>query len=769
MSFAYEIPSYEFSENPAVRGPSDNTFRWVEPAIPPDLDITTPGVFSDFDAGIPDTWTFYGTGGFLVSSEGTSVPYGDKARTNLYALEGTQSLCLSPDPITYIDGDTPILTGAWTGIAAPTGQEVAIKTDSLTAASGNEIVILFDAKLYGDLDFRVMPRNNSGEYYDFLADTWGSYSGALSGSLVKLVENDVRPYRLVFRASDKNPHDVVFRAYRKSSSAYVMLEDIQIGNMALDSSFGYTMPSEYYLQVTPDLGWGDIPAMFNERVSDGQINYQLFNYHVPSYIQNPDGTAQFSLPSSDMLEAFPGSGQYLWRIVPVSAGGTKGLGGLPERCAFIDTIHKTSFSVNPFVYSNSDIQQITGTRPKLATISATNLDSPEVLYPTPTTFRILFKFERSKYSTRITCTTSGGVSAYYKLDVEIPEQGRSMETVAAPQDSVGYMLQRRRLFAESNTAYQERLRNAFKWRTNVDKQGLVAGIATTLGLPVPTTALKLKSPADVDIAVTDYEIKLYSPRFVCTERIYLEPAFGYGVCTKYPERIVRATYHGQPVETTLDGYRIYFAKDYLDLTYQYVERLPFTTYATLADIPFPSDITVTFLNAGGSARSDGLLALARTRADGAELLWSPIVAANFLVADYRDAFLTETKDYWDTKYAAWVKRAIVSAFPTYGTVRFDTDYWDPPVQTVVGFEALPTLADSTFQRYSDGAAYYDEWSAWFLSYQGFNGRIGVQGITAQDIISGVGGKNDLRPGITETTFKYKTKFRRPLSHTNSAI
>lgn len=817
-----EVSQYDYQTNLPVRGVNDLNFRWEEVAVrsiyllqeatvsgsfelntylvdnaisnPTGLNfITTTGVDSSSFAG----WTLTGSNTAYIGISGITVNSGDVYGVNerFYAhpIAGDEAVglyCVSGSPYPGL-----------ISVSLATGEEGPI-------VPTNTHQVYLRAKLnYGSTGrlHAVIRGYNAGSivaYYNANSGIW-TLDQPLEGYPVSSTDYTTIKYNFsanLYPAATPSSFDL--HIYSDVSGSFITVDDVHVDALMKRNAFlDYIVPTGYIIQMTPDLGWHDIKAMFesNEVTSNPHLK-TLGPYQIDqgNLTDNLDNTVTATLDAIELANATSNNfKKYLWRAIPVTPNGQLGLGGLPSRFDYVGDIVDSLFTVGDTIGEDtSTTKTILGTKSSTMSILVDGMSNfPGLEYPTKTSWKLTISIGAPSRTLSFKAVDASGTTSsirYVKLTNKLYEQNTS--ALWNVFDEHGLIADVERLPSESNYDYSQRIKDAYRYRSSPDFVGIVNGSTRELNLKKVPDSIRLTINKDqnnnykansFDIEVTPYSFRVHNPMFTITERLLVDPVYRTVNLSKlprdYPYSVhsdVSADIKIKDVELELsqDNSRlIYRAKinckhsTYIDITYAYVEEALFKTHTTIESVinfingltdPSGEPIITAQISSllSGNEPSLGIYITSATLQSREPLVisWSPVILKKMTDIGYKDYFLTPTNTLKQTAYYSFVKELKDNTKVFWGAVEADRDRWDSADSKSLGMESIPTLFDPPISKILSILSGEDQKiepiEAWGRNYIGLNGEyLKNLGLSPFLFQAGVAHTYDLQPELYVTT------------------
>ena len=790
------VSNYDYVENLNTRGSQNLTFRWEEVVIDSIYqfqEVTTSGSLE------VNAFTYTGTSPYLIATPSTEFSgwYVDGDSAYYVGVSGTSFL-------TY-------------GNAYPIDGESAV----LFFATGSDVSISYTGLAFADLEaskkhqFYFVSRSLSGEstvtpyiigynagtpvaYYDPFSGSWqasaptGTYPVYHTG-YTEIIFNF---YPEDFPSTTPDAYSIVVS--QLSGTTYpIIVDDIHVDKyMAKNAFVDYTLPTGYMIQITPDLGWHDIRAMFQDTEQNPYLKtFGIFDFANGNLEDRYDGTVLATLDSSQIDEAIlPRFRNYLWRAIAVSPNGSLGDGGLPQKFKYIGDIFNTEFSVTKVLDDPLSVTKLVyGTRSSRMTILVDGQESTNISYPSDTTWLFSYNLSSDKIRVAFQARDIGGaLSSIQYIELSSVVYSQNHKALWNVFDEFGLLMDLKRLPEETNDAYKERIKDVVRNPGGSTFRGVVNGATRELGLSKISNAFSITSilntysrgvSNELDVEVTGYSFLIRNETFLITEYKRIDPHTGLLRLSKQPRynSIIIYTPDGNRIK---DRDREAFHQneeypdvvdilikdmtlwgDFVKVTYEYYEELLFNQYPTLYDLKIgiesvtdPSNKLIAEVTINetlsGTESTSGLFKTSLIIPEGVSqsIDWSPIYLNKMSDRKYRVSFVNDDRTFYNTKYYEYVKELQRSSHVFWKYIETDKDYWVSQKITDEGLDDIPTLTDPTMFNFvintTGQAESISSYEAWYRGYTGLSGDVIVNnGLSYKDFQDGVCGRYDLMPDV----------------------
>lgn len=812
------VTVYDYETNIAVRGVDNRDFRWEEVAVETIYqfkEATASGSFEDTNFAVSGMVNLISSN---AQQNSTNFPGWVLTGSNTYLINLTGMIMTGGGlPIGYTPFQAHPLAGnysigmlALSGDNQPTITSVLLATGSqgpIIPEQTHQVYLIAKRNLgtTGSLSVTVRGwRNNAVvAYYDQFSGVWG-VSESVHGHAISTGITTIKYNFTTSNFPAVTPTGYDIKVVSKTINSFITVDDIHIdAYMKRNAFIDNVIPSGYFVQLTPDLGWHDILSMFNstEELTNPHLKtlgpYQI---ELANLVDNLDNSVTATLDQTDFLNATTdGFSRYLWRALPIGENGTVGQGGLPQRFQYVGNQLNDEFSIDKISDDDlSSIKTIIGKKSKRMLVSVDgNSSHPGMEYPTATTWRLTIPLQGPSRTLSIQAVDSGGARSsvrYITLSNKLYEQNST--ALWNVFDEHGLVADVERLPGETNFDYSLRIKDSYKNKGGSSFVGIVNGATRELGLSKIHDGLTLsiikdefQNPkvSEVLVEVTAYSIRISSPSMYITERLLFDPIFRTVDATYLPREIPDFTlladgskidqkdvsYVGQ-CNSAPSVYRFMIDADlegtkFIELKYPYFHELLFKDYKTLEEL-------VTALNeirepngqktisaVLGSRLSGNELCLGLyvsntriTPTQSAEIAWSPFYLKKMSDLGYRDYYITETTDLRSSEFYRFVKTIKNDTKVFWGNIEADRARWDAADSKDLAMDSVPTLFDPPLTELkstlSGVSVRLEAVTAWARGYSGFNSEyLQNAGLTRDLFHPGVAHTEDLRPDIYLTS------------------
>lgn len=589
-------------------------------------------------------------------------------------------------------------------------------------------------------------------------------------------------------------HNLIVRDYEDRTFRWG-----EVVGLESDPSLGYqTTEAAYYkLELTPDLGWSNIDAMFVPYVagSTTQGNAKLIILDRLALVDDltvvGDGTVSYAVPLDTMKKLLaPGYPKYLWRVSAISTSGHVGEPSSVQNFTGRVVVPSTTWTIDP-VPKTARSLTITLTGTKEPGIASIEINGSTTLTSFPSVNR--WKAEvplgagRNTFSIRA-IDAQDNTSEYRTVEVELTSKDLSVHSLWNKFDDFGYLMDLGRLPGENNADYKDRIQDVMVHRASPKYMGLMNGLLRELDLGYYDRAI-LAAPGvnqhtdrnvKVMIWANSTSLFVHSTRMI-RQHVYhkvnqhdltvlVDDARIFGRLTVEQPIGVLVPENDYEFSEGVIKFRLKkYANDPVFLTYEYVEKVDFGTHTldsfisavnalTFNGVPL---VTMTLgdqvgsdLSASGIMRFPPVVLGEGTYRDAAgeeldgqyPIRWAEIKLYAFMDKAFKSQYLNSNGSYFGTKYDAWAARMKAFMRTTWGLLVADDNVWTGKKIKVSGIGSLDTVYDarSGYWMAPDGTI-YPTYMAEYLDY--IDPVTGVMlvyvGVPEEWVLSGVGDGDDL--------------------------
>ena len=812
------VSNYDYATNTPSRGLDNRSFRWEEVAAETTYllkESTNSGSFEDnsFYTGVTNfTGVNFITTGALTNSG--SYPG--------WVVSGDCTVYVHTSGVFVSSGNLPLLTGSFQahpldgtdsiGLYCGSGQNrPTIYSGPLATGLEGPIILDNNHQLYlqAKLNYgstgrlyaypRAIKTGAIVGYYDSTSRAW--QAGVPTGYYPLTGNIETIKYNFScsnFPAATPDSLDLVI--YSTVTGTFLTVDNVHIDAYMKKNAFiDFLVPSGYYVQITPDIGWHNILDMFESSEVLPNPHLRTFGpYQVGlgNLTDNLDNTVTAIIDVSDFDLAITSDyPKYLWRALPITDNGRLGIGGLPAKFFYVGKQVDNLFTVD--AVSNDDhstIKIISGKRTKdMVVVLDDNETHPNVSYPSQTTWKIELAITSSVRVLKIFAKDSGGSTSSIRY-VELKHNLYSQNSISLWNvfDEHGLVADIERLPNETNYEYSLRIRDVYKNKGGATFLGIVNGSIRELALNKVNDGLVISIVRDtnnlslldaISLDVTSYSLRIRAESFEITENLFVDPVYGTVDLTYLPIDIPIFTslYNLSKIDNKditiveQDDKSIYRLSinnqdvmgKFVEVKYKYCLELLFKKHRTLEALLLSiNGILISGVKRikcsissllSGNESSLGLFIGSYSTSNNTQIPWSPIVLRKISDLGYRNYFLNNEEDSLkDTEYFTYVEELKNNTKIFWGSVEADRDRWDSSDSRQLSMDSIPTLFDppiSKIMEYTTGANNtMDPVAAWGKNYKDSNGNnIRNVGLNHTFFVPGVAHRNDLKPSIYYTT------------------
>ena len=559
----------------------------------------------------------------------------------------------------------------------------------------------------------------------------------------------------------------------------------------------YTMPDEYIIQVTPDLGWHDTLGMFGDPTDTVGDNPHLktigpFSIENGTLVDNADGSVQYSMSLAEWESVVTkGYDKHLWRAVPFGDG-NPAIGGLPQSFSYISLTEQLKFTVDNFVQETKKaIQVITGSKSKRVTITTESRNIESVIIDqTDTTWKATFIIDRSNIKFTIVATDSGGTAVgKHVVDLDYNSFAQEYNHVWNTFDNFAILAGVERLPGESNKKLKGRIIDAYVNKGSASYNGLISSVNRELGMSRYDNAISVSRSTNngrpiedtvlIDsnhtrLSVTCQSLVMHNElrsidKYLGTIDLTYRVKDIISITTKNDAEIPSTDWE---ITDYFSGSRIKIDDAYkgdVYVSYTYKLDIPYATYPTLAQVverlneltsPSGSGIITAILNKklGGHEKSQYIYSTKMSIGSFAEVRnigWSRVGLFKISDEEYKWSFADENSMFFNSDFYQFVKELKSQTNIEWGFVIADKDFWDAVDADNYGRDSLPIVFDPSISHYvtavpikATGNIKFDPWESYAMGYYYGNSLIKNNGIPREAFRSGVGFRKDCAVSLT---------------------
>jgi hypothetical protein len=592
-----------------------------------------------------------------------------------------------------------------------------------------------------------------------------------------------------------------------------------------DEGYQLAQATHYRLEITPDLGWPNVEAMFEPWIDSevGLGNARLIVLDRLHYIEDlhqvGDETVEYSVSTDTMKKVIaPNFRRYLWRVRAISSTGAVGDPSSIQVFRGRVIIPQTDWSVDPLPeVSHSLAVVITGTKSPAITEIELNGVQGLVSFPSGTTWQaeVILAAGRNVFDVRA-IDAQGNTSEYRRVETKVTSEELDTFAYFNRFDDFGFMLDLPRIKGESNYNYRERIKDVMVHRADSRYPGLMNGILRELDLEYEDEAMYIAAGTDPDSQDLFPDITCWldtegfhisSPRYVRhqeyklpdphTAQFRLDDLLPFGEVRL--EQPLGKPIHDRHFSIDGDGLvtlAAQYAHSPVYATYTYILSTPVVskTVAELVDdvndLAFEGNQQV-IASVNEDFDSDelasGLQRFRPTRIgtgvyttlgeveveDRYPIRWAEIELYPIMDKGFKDRHSNEWGSRFGTRYDAWAMGLKQQLHTTWGYLVADENVWSHPEIRVSGIGTLETIYDAPKGYWTaalGGAKYPTRWAT-FLGYEhpADGSILGYIGVPWAWIKSGIGDGNDLYVTLTETAGDIEQEAEEELTIVQTAV
>lgn len=807
--------NYDFDTNKSVRGINDRDFRWEDVAVESVYQLNEATLNGSFETSSFSPSNHTGIN-FLSSGSTVSTAYTGWTMTGsyntyigisgIYVYSGNLPGVTSSFQAHPLDGNMAVGMYCFNTGSAPIVFSNPISTgeEGPIVPGGNHQLYLKAKLNYGTTSniksyIRGWSAGTVVAYYDSLSGIWqltaptGSYT--VSSGITTIKHNFTCA---TFPAATPDHYDCYIT--NLTSGTFVTIDDVHIDAYYKKNAYiDYLVPSGYFIQVTPDLGWHNVLSMFDS--NDGTINPHLktlgpYAVNLGSLSDNLDNSVTATVDYSDFINSTTSNfKRYLWRAIPLTPNGEVGAGGLPQKFNYIGDQVNTLFTVNDVLDDpTSTTKIITGSKGSTMTVLVDGIASnPNLSYPSATTWRLVINLsDASRVVSLQGIDIGGATSSIRKITLNNILYQQNSIALWNIFDEHGLVADVERLPNENNYDYAERIKSKHKNKAGPNFVGISNGAANELSISKVPSALVISidktqygtsKVSNISVEVTSYSLRLSAESFVVTERLFVDPVYNTVDLSYRPKdypvyaellNVGKVDIKDFSIIEVVEDYLIknqykidnqITAGKYVDITYTYYKEFLYKDYSTLFDLinavnNFKDstgqkviDIKISSKLSGGESCL-GLYVSQKTviPSQPVSIDWSPIYLKKVSDRGYRDYFIKNNATIKETQYFEYIKELKDNTRIFWGAVESDKDRWDSNVNENLALDSIPTLFDPPLSKImavvSGQETRLEAVNAWARGYKGFNSEyLKNVGLTQDLFQPGVGHTNDLVPSI----------------------
>ncbi|MHA2063327.1 MAG: hypothetical protein ACXABY_02980 [Candidatus Thorarchaeota archaeon] len=827
------ISNYDFETNIPIRGIDDRDFRWEDVVIPATYLFQEATISGSFE----DNLYRQNNGGSLPNGETGLNPITDldtlsDATGYLgWTVTGAFSYYVGISGLVASSGELSGFTGSLTAHPIERNESIGFYVGNYTAPEGAESVriiseglhtgetgvlpdgrhqvyLLATAPYSGTVlpEIRAYMRGyNAGSvvaYHEPISGGWMS-SPPTSGFVIESSGYTTIQYDFItsdFPAATPTGYDLVVETF--STGSFIVIDDVHVdAYLERDAFVSYTLPTGYMFQVTPDIGWHDTLAMFDDSIASRNPHlrtYGPFVIDLGNLVDNLDNSVTATLDETDFNEITNDKyKKYLWRAIALSPNGILGDPGFPQRFEFVGRELESQFSVG-VVFDDplSSVKVVTGTKGSRMTIIVNDDEDYEGLeYPSETKWKLTVHMTQPIEVLAIRGKDPGGARTSVQY-VELTSQlfAQNYQALWNVFDEHGLLMDTERLPRELNADYADRIQDVMLNPGGSSFVGVVNGGARELGLDKILDGLTLSIVKndfnrprhdEVEFEVAGASIRFRSASMVRTENLLVDPVYQTVQLSKRPRDLaswievedggrigIDEIEEAPEVEDRPSLYRLKINNEVargkvVNIRYEYYEELFFKDYpdldtmkAAMEAITDPAgfpvlEAVVSPLLSGGEDCFGLYISntLVTATAGTATIPWSPLFLRKVSDKAYREHFISTAGTYRDTQFYEYVKELKANNRTFWGHVEVDRDVWDAADSKDQAMDDIPTLFDPSLAYFyslneESEVVRVESVQAWARNYSGLTTEFMFNlGIDTPVIQAGVAYIPDLKPEI----------------------
>lgn len=808
------VSNYDYTTNIPTRGVANRDFRWEEVAVESTYLLKEATLSGSFESNTFSATVTNATGINYITTGGIPNTGGYPGWT----LSGSRTIYIGTSGVFVNSGDLPSVTSSFQAHPIDGNQAVGLfchsgipYITSVEYRTGSEGPIILDGRhqlyLQAKLNYggtgvlHAFVRAKLGGavvgYYDHVAGSWGASAPTgyftLSGNL-QTIKYDFTCSS--WPSSTPDGLDIVI--YSSRTGSFVTVDNIHLDAYFKRNAFvDFLVPSGYFIQVTPDLGWHNIQDMFDGGSALPNPHLRTigpFQVDLGNLTDNLDNTVTATIDESDFSSAITNSySNYLWRALPITENGQLGIGGLPDRFEYIGRKVDDLFKITEVSEdTTSPIRVVFGTKSKdMIVVVDDNEAHPNITYPTETSWKLELSIHAPVKVVKIFAKDKGGSTSTVRyIELKNTSYSQNESKLWNVFDEHGLAADIERLPKESNYEYSLRIKDVYKNKGGPFFRGIVNGATRELGLVKVQDGLIIKLKKDVNgvlyikdlsVNITAYSIQLIHSSLYSTETLTIDPVYGTLDLARPIYDVPEAIYttDGKKIDGTdikivenenKDKHQLYinditcYGKK-VTVKYRYYIEYLFKHYKGLEDLYTalnntqisnhnPIECKISSL-LSGNEKSLGLFIGSYELTDNQiSIPWSPIVIKKISDRGYRDYFkTTDTETVPNTEYYKYIRELKNNTRIFWGAVEADRDRWGSYESKNLSMDSIPTLWDPPLTRIVDTlSGISDATEAWGKDFRSSNGSlVRMAGLSSNIFSPGVAHKNDLKPDIYYTT------------------
>lgn len=797
------VTEYDYVTNPYFRGPSDATFRWREVSIEGNYlfsEITLSGSLEHNSIDFSSSGVVKLTGAVTVSTDFSGWTTSGDAFWAIGASGGVfEPYSRAIAPLSESNSLVIWATGTDARLENTTAYTSSVGISNPHIQSSKRHQVFFNTYAIsgsGEISSYIEGINGGSvvAYYNPHTEVWeaskptGYFS--LEPDKYTYVRYDFIPQN--FPATTPTTYKLVIEQETGNANAPIVVDEIHIDRYLKKNAFtDFLIPTGYFIEITPDLGWHNTLALFEGTEQNPFIRkFGPFVENEGTLVDNLDGTVQVTLPVEEFKSVLSNSyTKYLWRALPISPNNIITEGGHPVRFKYLGEITASEFSIDTFVDDKTNpVKIITGTRNKRLTVLVDDQVHPNIEYPTDTSWKLTINLDVAEKVIKISAVDLGGAtSSPYYIDLELDHYHQSLQAVWNTFDEYGLLMDIDRLPYEANSSYKDRIKDTFLGGGNSTFGGVVSASSRELNLTRYNDALiitpsrnkyNLKQNSAYQLEITAYSVRIRNQEMVRTESKRVDNVYESVQLDKLPNgtplsivfesknvNLDNVSFPESHENYNTDQYTMYIsdrriAGKIVEIKYEYFEELLFSDYPTLGQLLTALN-NLTFANnklvsvslnylLSGAESCRGLYKIFTEfdqSSDPINISWSPVVLNRISDPTFR-TYSTST-NLRKSKFYEYIKELKNNSRILWGYVQSDRDFWDAFSSSQEGIDSYPIYTDP------DLSQYYTNFSA-----DPIIGRVVYNTLSRDKVISSQWTSNTTSTGtITESSDKFLVTFK----------
>lgn len=518
-----------------------------------------------------------------------------------------------------------------------------------------------------------------------------------------------------------------------------------VAGLEPDPSLGYQFveAASYRLEITPDLGWTELEAMFTPYepgTGTGNGRLKVFRDLVVGshLVDQGDQSVQYQVALDDMRRILaPGFERYLWRVVAVSENGHEGHPSAVQSFRGRVVVSRAAWTVNgPSGPLQGLTARLSGTRQAHVSSIEINDTDAWTSYPSPETWEaeVPLSGGRNVFFVRA-FDAQGNGSEYRKVEVEVKNEALETHAYFNTFDEFGFLMGLSRLPGERNASYKARIQDVLVHRAGPKYWQIMNGLGRELDLSYIDEALRIlpaidtetgRRYANVRVWKTSSWIYVSDPRMVARHE-YVELGGNTWKAELAHPHVLSEVVVEQPIGqvvpssayTVEDGEITFKHPTYtqrpLYVTYTYAERFKSYDRTVTALVTDLNNFTVEGKNLlsvtidpnmTGSESASGLqtfpvTTLGSSYRTAGDLVvshfpvrWMEVELHAFLEEDFVARFRNDHGSLFGSRYAGWAMQIKRQMHTTWGFLVADKNVWSHPRLRTSGIGSLSTHWDS---------------------------------------------------------------------------